>query len=94
MSETKVKWVRNDNCWQHQGDDFWVSYKMDDSSTLIPFFAGDMPNETALIDCKEDKYYILNGDWREQYEPLIPKGFEACKAFFDKHPEAHSRWSN
>lgn len=101
MSKTKVKWERNENCWQADGDGFTVSFKEDDENSIwgkigVGIFNGDTPQETALIKDTHDgtKYYILNGDWRKQYEPLIPQGFEACKALFDKNQHAKSSWSN
>lgn len=46
--------------------------------------------ETALIH-KED-FYILNGDFRKEYEGL--KTFKECKKFFLSKPELKSSWSN
>ena len=49
--------------------------------------------ETALV--KDTSYYILNGDWRKEYAELIPKGYEACKKFFDEHEAEYKNfWSN
>jgi hypothetical protein len=102
MSETKVKWKRISNCLQADGDGFTISYKEDDENSEFGKiatqlgvknpFRGDTPQETALI--KDGNYYILNGDWRKEYEPLIPQGFEACKALFDENQHARSSWSN
>ena len=55
--------------------------------------------ETALVFRKSEglfgkEYYILNGDFREEYKKLIPKGYKACKKFFDSMKEEHgSVWS-
>ncbi len=52
--------------------------------------------ETALIDIRDDgrTYYILNGDWRKDYDKIADQGYDACKAFYDsKKAEHRSRWS-
>ena len=55
------------------------------------FKSDDNRSETALI--KNDKYYILNGDFRKDYEKF--KTFKECKKFFDsKKDEFQSNWSN
>lgn len=64
---------------------------------LISFaFGGSGPTgtETALI--KNSEYFILNGNWIEEYRPLVKKGYKACKEFFDKnnHGENENFWSN
>ena len=84
--------TKNDNKWQLtrmgnlflKGDGFYISYNDDAPG------ASDV--ETAL--CKNDKYFILNGDFREDYEKLISEGFDACKAFYDKHNNVQSNWSS
>jgi uncharacterized protein YbdZ (MbtH family) len=30
-------------------------------------------------------FYILNGDHRSGYSPLIDQGFDACLAYFEAH---------
>ena len=49
-------------------------------------------NETAL--CYDGKYFILNGDFRSDYEKIIDKGFNVCMKFYlskrDKHISSHS----
>jgi hypothetical protein len=49
--------------------------------------------ETALVDDQErndgKRYYVLNGDWREQYIALAPKGFDACLEFYNKQAVTH-----
>lgn len=40
------------------------------------------------------EYRILLGDWRQQYEALIPQGWEACLAFFEANRMLHgSPWT-
>lgn len=72
------------------GGDFYISYA---ETAAMGGWAGDGDGiETAL--CKDGHFHILNGDYREQYEKLLPDGFDACKRFYDQQ-SAHSdsRWS-
>lgn len=49
--------------------------------------------ETALV--TENNYYILDGDWRREYESIIDNGFEACYKFFkDNEEDFVSSWSD
>jgi hypothetical protein len=73
----------------------YVSFRSNFQPNTYQFgglFAGEVKQETAI--CKDDNYYILNGDHRDEYEKLVPKGFEVCKAYFDSKPELRSSWSN
>lgn len=54
-------------------------------------FSGDDESETALI--VDGCYYILNGDFRAEYEALASQGVAACIEFFKSKPELHSSWS-
>lgn len=53
--------------------------------------------ETALIKRNDNgihKYSILRGDFRKQYEHLLPEGYEACLKFFKQHEDEYgSDWS-
>jgi hypothetical protein len=71
---------------------WWISYN---PSTHVGMegWAGDGSGEETAL-CKDDQYFILNGDFRKEYEALIDKGFKACKKFFDDHEEDKSSWSN
>ena len=63
----------------------------------------DMPElknreeETALVKRspgKPNTFSILNGDFRKQYEQLLPQGYEACLKFYEQHKEEYgSGWS-
>lgn len=57
------------------GDGFYVSYN--DHDTAI--YGSDT---TALVVGQMQAFYILDGDHRAQYAPLIPKGFEACLDYY------------
>lgn len=66
---------------------FYVSYNPG------PMAADDGQAETALV--KDSDYYILNGDFRAEYEALVPQGFDACLAFFrEKEFEHGSSWTS
>lgn len=67
------------------GKGFFISYAIAGS--------GPTGDETALV--HKNNYYILNGDWREEYRPLVKKGYKACKALFDANKDEHLNfWSN
>ncbi len=73
-------------------DDFYLSYTTGSGMTIIPMFGSDEgSDETALV--VDGKFYILNGDFRREYEALVPKGVDACMAFFKKHKSQASSWS-
>ena len=97
MTNTKWKRVYGTPGGSHElleGDGFYISYNADlgASSFEAMFDSDDGGPETAL--CKDHKFYILNGDYRTQYEKLVPQGFDACKKFYDQQ-SAHSdsSWS-
>jgi hypothetical protein len=83
------KWIKSSPYnMRLDGNGFFISYLSDSVakfSFLGEFFAGDTKDETALVPTPEDEkysYYILNGDWREAYEKLVEKGFDACLEFY------------
>jgi hypothetical protein len=89
------KWKRVDGFSPHfvlEGDGFYVSYNKSVYGGLL----SEPTEETALVkeEEKDDVYYILNGDFRKEYEKLASRGFEACLRFF-KEKEKHygSEWS-
>jgi hypothetical protein len=86
-------WVRINGNSILEGDGFHISYN---PSTLmdIPVFAGDGSGEETAL-CVDDKFYILNGDFRKEYEKAFEKGLAACVKVFQKHEhEYKSSWSN
>lgn len=82
------------------GDGFFISYNPNTSNTfgltfVSALFAGDgdTPAETAIV--KDGDFYILNGDFRERYRPLVPQGFDACLKFYKANMAEHgSSWSD
>lgn len=91
-------WARmGQNVALHSEDGkFYISYNANTGS-ILPMFAGDGSGEETVL-CTlvkgEVQFYILNGDFRKEYEALIDKGFKACKDFFLAHPESKSSWSD
>lgn len=74
------------------GDGFFVSFNANTAS-MGAFFASDSGEpETALV--KAGKYLILNGDFRADYERLVPEGYDACVAFFKANETNKSSWSD
>lgn len=99
VSVTGRAWKKLDVNSILYGDDkhtWWISYNPSSRNTFgaAEFFYADSDTdeETALV--KNNKFYILNGDWRKEYEAIIDKGFSACKRFFFAHLEHKSGWSN
>ena len=94
----KLEFIKNPNgpVYTLECDGFVVSYN--DGSGPNPLGPEPSEGETALIPDRPtpfEKYYILNGDWREAYKELAPSGYEACKAFFDSKRELFgSSWSD
>lgn len=80
-----------------QGEGFYISYnpRCVDFGMSI-FGGGEITEETALIkEGEHNIYYILNGDWRKQYEKLFSLGFNACYEFYLKNKKKHgSKWSS
>lgn len=74
--------------------DFYISYNPDTRHPLMPFFNGENIDETALTKKGDrNEFYILNGDFRKEYEKIAPKGYSACKRFFNsKKKEFGSSW--
>lgn len=58
-----------------QGDGFYVSYNDHD----VGIYGSDT---TAVVVGQMQAFYILNGDHRAQYVPLIPQGLEACLDYY------------
>jgi len=80
-----------------EADDFYISYAPNAGSGISFFGSDDGDVETALVKKNRDArgtFYILNGDWREDYERLLPEGFDACKRFYEEKKDEHrSSWS-
>jgi hypothetical protein len=90
-------WIRNPGGTNHlllaPDESFFISYQPLSNPSGIFFFASDNGSpETAIV--QGQSYYILNGDFRYEYERLVPQGFAACKAFYDSQKSKNrSSWS-
>jgi len=49
-------------------------------------------DETALI--KDEKYFILQGDFTEEYGKIRHLGFDECFKFFESKEEFKGLWSD
>lgn len=88
--EAKV-WEYMGPNWILGAPDFFVSYNPGNYG--ISFFMSDTGgSETALV--KDDQYFILNGDFRPEYEAVIDLGFEACLQVYKNNLSHKSSWSN
>lgn len=70
-----------------KGKNFWISYNPSTDTGK---------DETALCQDKIPHYLILNGNYLEQYRPLVKKGYKACKELYDKlltDGAEKSKWS-
>ena len=76
----------------------WISYNPMLSAPMGITMLGsdDGMDETALcVDTgKGTRFYILNGDFREDYEKLVDKGVEACMQFYRDNIDKVSSWSD
>lgn len=73
---------------------FYLSYNPDPGSGFEMFQGDNGSSETALYTRVDDKFRILNGDFREEYEAAFPSGVDACLEVYNKHKaEKRSSWS-
>lgn len=104
-NEKKKEWVKQPiNMWGGGGN--FILSGDDAHSFAISFQPRKLPRlwqadtnagETAICDYRGDspEYYILNGDFRKEYEALVNKGIEACLDFYrSKKDEFNSSWSS
>lgn len=98
-------WIDNGTNLLAKGDGFFISYNNQKNKdplaeTIEDFFgkpAKEPETAIVIIDGKgkdHNTYLILNGDFRKEYESLIPKGLYACKEFFLANQDKRSNWSD
>lgn len=83
-------------------DEFAISYNPDASQGLFDKLCHALGmdrggEETALVihhKHKDKEFFILQGDWRAAYLPLIPLGLQACRAFYEQNKANRSMWSD
>lgn len=86
-----------------EGGDFYVSYRAVPGNNAISQLTDLMHSmagletyngaETALCNPTLgmiNPYFILSGDFRQEYEAIIDQGWEACYAFWLSQWEDHS----
>jgi len=85
MKYTKEQKKELEDAGKIVGTNFFISY--------AKAGAGPTGDETAIViegsNFLKNKYYILNGNWLEQYRPLVTKGLKACKKLFNENKETH-----
>ncbi len=94
MADWKERNFMGNTNWVLTGKGFYISYNSDLGAGFMGSFFGsdDGGPETAL--CKNGAFHILNGDYRNQYEKLVPLGWDACKKFYNQQSaHADSSWS-
>ena len=68
------------------GEGFYVSYNNYDTALY-----GDVT--TALVIGQMEHFYILYGDHRKNYIPLINKGIDACLLYFKQNINLIAKYS-
>ncbi|SIC58954.1 hypothetical protein [Mycobacteroides abscessus] len=93
MTKKKVlhAWIINGRNSLLKSDDFYLSFNPGNFVASV-FDSDGSGSETAL--CKDGNYFILNGDHRAAYEKVFDQGFSACFAYFMKHQDQVSSWSD
>ena len=87
------KWKKNSHNEVLDGVGFYISFSHNPCGDIAAF-KGDTDNgETALVTENPHKFYILNGDYRKEYEALVDKGLFACLEFFKANIENVSSWT-
>lgn len=75
-----------------RGDGFYISYMRPGALQHIPWAASEQGQaETAL--CVGDEFYILNGDFRKEYEAAFPGGLKSVLEVYEKNKDQCSPWS-
>ena len=94
-----------------EGKGFYISFRLgsvapselaDAIGKIVQILGGEGSNykdETALV-CElfpnmVNPYFILNGDFRKDYEGIIDQGWDACYAFWlSQQEDCISEWSH
>ena len=92
-----MNWIKNGKNYILSDVGFYISFLDYQTSTTLGInsWSNDKDqDETALCNRLNGEFYILNGDYRKEYEELFPKGYEACYDFFLANQDKKSSWSN
>ena len=94
-----IKWEKNEHSVTGnlllKAKDFYISYASAVSLSVMGEIMGSDGGgaETALY--KDGDFYILNGDFRKEYEKLVPLGFDECLKFHNEQKKFNkSSWSD
>ncbi len=85
-----------------EGKGFYISYALagsgptgDETALVRKLKKPEKVGTGAFTFTKDKEFFILNGDWRAEYAKLVPKGYMACKKFFNSKKDTHLNfWSN
>ena len=91
-----MNWVKSNQNFILQGEGFSISFLDWESSKKLgatTWENDERQDETCLISPDRD-YFILNGDFRKEYEELLPLGYIKCYQFFLNNQDKKSSWSN
>lgn len=83
----------HDHNFRLDAGEFYISYNPRPGAVIPVFISDNGVDETALVWKKPWKCLIINGDWRKEYEALVPKGYQACLDFYHSKSEFRSSWS-
>ena len=109
LQNTYKNWKTNHGGWNQFHDidgKSYVSYlekpgeKLENITGIKDIFASDEgQSETAFFDNKTNKFYILNGDFRLEYQTAIETAetpeamLIACKKVYSDNIDKRSTWS-
>lgn len=91
-------WTKSEYCYnmtlKNKEENFYVSYLPPNgfpgSGMWDSLTGATTTEETALYSHVDRKWYILIGDWRKEYEDLLPKGYAACVEFYNSKKQEHN----
>ncbi len=76
--------------------DFGISFNPSPWAGVFALEADTDDGETAIVIPDGEagrRFFILNGDFRDEYAAIAPQGLAACLQFFAAHPTLVSSWS-
>lgn len=80
-----------------EGDGFYISYNPRPCAGMHLFMSDKSGPETAIVFIDgpggRERYLILNGDFRSEYEAAADGGLEACKRVYESHITHKSSWT-
>ena len=92
----KIEWTKR--CGKNillysQDKIFFISYNSTNNVVMPTSWQFDNGSDETVL-YSDGEHFILNGDFRSDYEKIIDKGFDTCMQFYlskrDKHISSHS----